>query len=228
VSTQNIEHVSATERTAPESGSWSCVLCLRTGQPMTREHVFARWLIRQVHGARLVPSSQEASTVPLRIARVIADVCAECNAGWMSGLEVSFRRALFARPRVGTLQAPDRITLSRWFTKTAALLAEASGVAFVGAAHRAQLVRGMPDDIEVFLARRRKPRQRLDFALDVTTDPDAGLARVRSAAILVDDLVGHVAARGTLTSRHGTRLWPLRSHTLRWETLPVITSFIAR
>jgi hypothetical protein len=82
----------------------------------------------------------------------------------------------------------------------------------------------MPDDIEVFLARRRRPRQRLDFALDVTSEHEAKPARVRSAAILVDDLVGHVAARGTLASRHGTRLWPLRSHALRWETLPVITS----
>jgi hypothetical protein len=98
----------------------------------------------------------------------------------------------------------------------------------VGAAHRARLVTGMPDDVEVFLARRRRPRQRLDFVLDAVTDPGGGALQVRSAAVLVDDLVGHIAARGTLTSRHGTRLWPLRSHTLRWETLPVITSLIAR
>ncbi len=216
-----------------DRGAQSCALCLRANQPMTREHVFARWLVRQVHGGRLVPTHAAAGETPssipaARIGRVVAGVCAECNAGWMSGLEVSFRRALFARPRVGTLQAPDRITLSRWFTKTAVLLAEASGGALVGAAHRAQLVTGMPDDIEVFLARRRRPRQHLDFTLDVMADRDAGMPRVRSAAILVDDLVGHVAARGTLTSRHGTRLWPLRSHTLRWETLPVITSFVAR
>jgi hypothetical protein len=225
VTTQNIEHLATGERASRESRPQSCAVCLRVNKPMTREHIFARWLIRQVHGARLVPSSaQGTSTAPTRIARVIAGVCAECNAGWMSGLEVSFRRALFARPRIGTLQAPDRITLSRWFTKTAVLLAEAAGGVLVGAPHRAQLVTGMPDDVEVFLARRRRPRQRLDFVLDVVADPDAAVLRVRSAAILVDDLVGHVAARGTLTSRHGTRLWPLRSHTLRWETLPVITS----
>ncbi len=158
---------------------------------------------------------------------MIANVCAECNAGWMSGLEVSFRSALFARSRVGTLQPQDRVILSRWFTKTAVLLAEANGGALIGAANRAQLISGMPDDVEVFVARRRRPRQHLDFSLDVIADPDAGAPRVRSVAILVDDLVGHVAARGTLASRHGTRLWPLRSHTLRWETLPVITSFIA-
>ncbi len=211
-----------------------CVLCLRVNQPMTREHVFAHWLVRKLHGGRLVASDASRqgmppSTAPLRIARVIAaGVCAECNAGWMSSLEVSFRQALFARPRVGTLRAPDRITLSRWFTKTAVLLAHARGGVLIGAAHRAQLVGGMPDDVEVLLARRRRPRQRLDFALDVMTDRGADLVRVRSVAILVDDLVGHVAPRGTLTSRHGTRLWPLRSHTLRWETLPVITPRIGR
>jgi hypothetical protein len=196
---------------------------------MTREHVFAHWLVRKVHGGRLVPSGASvdaaASHTSLRIARVVAaGVCADCNAGWMSSLEVSFRQALFARPRTGMLRAPDRTTLSRWFTKTAVLLAHARGGVLVGAAHRAQLVAGMPDDIEVFLARRRRPPQRLDFALDVMTEGDPDAVRVRSVAILVDDLVAHVAARGTLASRHGTRLWPLRTHTLRWETLPVINT----
>jgi hypothetical protein len=229
VTTENIESVPNAVRMR---GPQSCVLCMRVNRPMTREHVFARWLVREVHGGRLVPTYAPGGTpssIPAaRIGRVIASVCAECNAGWMSGLEVSFRGTLFARPRVGTLQAPDRVTLSRWFTKTAVLLAEACGGVLVGAAHSAQLVTGMPDDVEVFLARRRRPRQHLDFSLDIMADRDGGMPRVRSAAMLVDDLVGHVAARGTLTSRHGTRLWPLRSLTLRWETLPVITSFVAR
>jgi hypothetical protein len=222
MTTQNIEPVANAARM---SGPPTCALCLRANQPMTREHVFARWLVRQVHGGRLVPSSALSSTPAARIGRVIAGVCAECNAGWMSGLEDSFRRTLFARPRVGEVQPQDRITLSRWFTKTAVLLAEASGGALIGAAHRRQLVRGMPDDIEVFLARRRRPRQQLDFALDTMADDNEGALRVRSVGVLVDDLIAHVAVRGTLASRHGTRLWPLRSHTLRWETLPVITSF---
>jgi hypothetical protein len=202
----------------------ACVICLRTNQPMTREHIFARWLVRQVHGARLVPSDATLSTAETRIARVVAGVCAECNAGWMSGLEVSFRRALFARPRVGVLQTSDRITLSRWFTKTAVLLAHARGGALIGEEHRAQLITGMPDGIEVFLARRRRPRQHLDFAFEMVGSADQDAPRVRSVAILVDDLVGQVAASGTLASRQGTKLWPLRSHTLRWETLPVVTS----
>jgi hypothetical protein len=206
----------------------ACVLCQRADRPITREHIFARWLIRQVHGARLVPSDAAvAGPAPVRIARVIAPVCADCNAGWMSGLEVSFRRLLFARPRTGPLQAQDRITLSRWFTKTAVLLAHAHGGALVGERHRAQLVSGMPDDIEVFLARRRRQRQDLDYSLDVVADAD-GEPHVRSVVVLIDDLVAQVAARGTLSRRDGTRLWPLRTHALRWDTLPVIAPLVSR
>jgi hypothetical protein len=188
-------------------------------RPMTREHIFARWLVRRVHGARLVPAG---ATAEERSARVTASVCADCNAGWMSVLEDSFRRAIYGRPRVGTLQAQDRVILSRWFTKTAMLLGYARGTALVGRADRTQLVAGMPDGVEVFLARRRRPPQRLDFSLETAADgePDT----VRSVAVRVDDLVAHVAARGVLASRHGTQLWPLRSHLIRWETLPVITA----
>jgi len=185
-----------------------CAVCLRRDRPMTREHVFAHWLVIKLHAGRLVPSDGPAD----RISRIVTTVCAECNAGWMSSLEVGFRRILFGAPRVGTLQMPDRVTLSRWFAKTAILVAHARGGALVGATHRAQLAAGMPADIEVFVGRRRRPPQRLDLVVDAD-----------SVSILVDDLVGQVARPGVLTSGHGTRLWPLRSHLLRWETLPVIT-----
>jgi hypothetical protein len=199
-------------------------LCLRADRPLTREHVFAHWLVRKLHASRLLPADSGTALAPptarpITIARVTADVCADCNAGWMSSLEVSFRQAVFARPRAGLVWAPDRTTLSRWFTKTAVLLAHARGALFLTAERRSQLATGMPDGIEVFFARRRRPRQALDFALDVIPDRDA--MRVRSVSVQVDDLVAHVAARGTLASAHGTRLWPLRTHALRWETLPV-------
>jgi hypothetical protein len=189
---------------------------------MTREHVFAHWLVLKVHGGRLVGSGGGSSTGSERIARVVAFVCADCNAGWMSSLEVSFRRVVFARPRVGIVPAPDRVTLSRWFTKTAILLAHAGGAVLGDAADHTKLVAGMPDGIEVFLARRRRPPQRLDFRLDLMTDHERDEKRLRSVTIFLDDLVAHIAVRGAIAGRHGTRLWPLRTHTLRWETLPVI------
>lgn len=198
------------------SATVRCVLCRRADRPMTREHVFARWLIARVHGAKLV--SSRAATPDPRIARVIAPVCADCNAGWMSGLEVGFRRTVFARPRAGAVQPPERTLLSRWFTKSAVLVADANGLSLGSIEHRPAVVAGMPADIEVFVARLRRPRQAIDFVL-VPGEAD----EARAVAISVRDLVGHVAVRGTLTSRHGTRLWPLRTHALRWETLPVIS-----
>ena len=181
---------------------------------MTREHVFAHWLVAKTHGARLVPSHAAADAV--RLSRVIAPVCADCNAGWMSGLETSFRRLVFARTRGGPIAAPDRTALARWFTKTATLLAHAHECELVEAAALPALRDGMPPDVEVYLARRRRSPQRIDYAL-VRQD-----ARVRSVSITVDDLVAHVAITGALGGRHGTRLWPLRTHALRWDTLPVL------
>lgn len=183
---------------------------------MTREHVFAHWLVAKVHGARLVPSRAPAGAP--RIARVIATVCAECNAGWMSGLEVGFRRLAFARARTGPIAAVDRIVLARWFTKTAALLASVEGAVLVEPRSLPALRAGMPDGVEVHVARRRRSPQRLDFALDRDGD------RVLAVALAVDDLVAHVASRGMLGGRHGTRLWPLRTHTVRWDTLPVVAT----
>ena len=188
---------------------------------MTREHVFPRWLVRELHGGKLVPS-RAAADAP-RIGRVTADVCADCNAGWMSSLEVSFRSALFARPRTGAIHAQDRATISRWFTKTAVLLAQAHGAALVDDDERARLLAGMPGAVEVLVARRRRPPQRLDYAIELIAG--AAPVRARWVSVLVDDLVVHVAPCGTLTSDRGTRLWPLRTHALRWETLPVRTAF---
>src|SRR2546421_53276 len=106
-------------RTGPVSMD-QCVLCLRRDRPMTREHVFAHWLVIKLHASRLVPSNGPAD----RIGRVVTTVCADCNAGWMSSLEVSFRRILFGAPPVGVLQEPDPVAPSRWFAKTAILVAQ--------------------------------------------------------------------------------------------------------
>ena len=197
-----------------------CVFCQRSDSPLTREHVFAQWLVRRVRGSRLVSSNLPEWT-PTRLGRLTAGVCARCNAGWMSTLEVSFRQAFFARPRTGELRAPDRLTLSRWFAKTATLVASANGATLLDAVERARLEKGMPD-VEVFIARRRRPPQRLDFALQLVAESPHASLRARSVALLIDDIVGHVAVKDVLTSQYGTRLWPLRTHTLRWETLPVI------
>ena len=180
-----------------------CAICQREDRPLTREHVFARWLTQRV-----------GSAGPRR---ALATVCADCNAGWMSTLEQAFQRAAFARPRSGPIPEPDRTTIARWSVKTALLLADANGVTLVEPARRDSLMRGVPDGLEVFVARRRRAPSKLDYEVDIDGDV------VRSVAVYVDDLSVHIAAVGVLTSRAGSELWPIRSRLLRWDTLPVIT-----
>ncbi len=199
----------------------SCAMCSRDDLPITREHVFARWLVERVRGARLLPSGAAHGPVALRLSRITVPVCGECNGGWMSLLEERFRRAVFGRARSGPLPAADRVTLSRWFTKTAALVAEAQGATLLDRQQRARLMVGMPDGVEVHLSRRRRPPQPIDHAVDLVAVGEGNGPRARSVAVQVGDVVGHVAPAGSLSGRHGTRLWPLRSHALRWETVPV-------
>ena len=94
------------------------------------------------------------------------------------------------------------------------LIAHARAAALVET--NADLARDMPAGLEVFIARRRRTDVKLEYVLDASD------GRARHVAVFVDDLVGNIAAAGVLTSRYGTRLWPLRTHALRWDTLPVI------
>src|SRR5437899_12956521 len=76
-----------------------CRFCLRDDVALTREHVFARWLVerlgawRATHTARI----RADAAADARLARLVTNVCGTCNAGWISALEARFRRAGFAR-----------------------------------------------------------------------------------------------------------------------------------
>src|SRR6266702_1154340 len=145
-----------------------CGFCLRDDVPLTREHVFARWLVERLRAWRAthaVPPSADTAA-DARLARLVTNVCGACNAGWMSGLEVSFRRAVFARSRPDHLAEPTRRTLSRWFTKTAMLMAHAASKELVPEDHWPDLTDTMPDGIRVGLARLRRPRQPLDLEFE--------------------------------------------------------------
>jgi hypothetical protein len=198
-----------------------CKFCLREGVALTREHVFARWLVERLRAWRATHTAggPADATADARIARLVASVCAECNAGWMSGLEVSFRAAVFAKSRPEHLAEPTRRTLSRWFAKTATLVAHAAGQELVPVDNWPALTNAMPDGIRVGLARLRRPRQPLDIRLEYAGADDPA-ARLISVCVQVDDLVAIVTRRSSVTP--ATTLWPIRSHLLRWTTLPVV------
>ncbi|HJW48438.1 MAG TPA: hypothetical protein VJ726_03375 [Candidatus Limnocylindria bacterium] len=139
----------------------------------------------------------------------------------MSGLEVSFRQAVFARSRPEHIAEPTRRTLSRWFAKTATLVAHATGEELVPESDWPDLTDAMPGGIRVGLARLRRPRQPLDVGLEYDGSqkgPPNG--RLTSVAVQVDDLVAIVTRRSSVAP--ATTLWPIRSHILRWTTLPVV------
>jgi len=200
-----------------------CRFCLRESVALTREHVFARWLVERLRAWRATHTAHGPAEVAAdaRIARLVTNVCGACNAGWMSGLEISFRQAVFARTRPEHIAEPTRRTLSRWFAKTAVLAAHATGQELVPEEHWPELTDAMPGGIRVGLARVRRPRQPLDLGLGYDGAGESHPAgKLTSVAVQVDDLVAIVTRRSSVTP--ATTLWPIRSHVLRWTTLPVV------
>jgi hypothetical protein len=206
-----------------------CRFCLREDVALTREHVFARWLVARLRAWRVtyVVYRQADRPTRTRIADLVTNVCGTCNAGWMSGLEVSFRQAVFAKSRPERIATPTREILSRWFTKTAILVADAAGQELIPSDQWSELTDAMPADIRVGLTRLRHPRQPLDLGLGhAATTVDDRAPQLSSVAVQVDDLVGIVTRRSSMTMG-ATTLWPIRSHVLRWTTLPVVNRLSA-
>ena len=204
-----------------------CKFCLRQDVALTREHVFARWLVARLRAWRATHAvhGPADAAADARIARLVTNVCGTCNAGWMSGLEVSFRQAIFAQSRPEQIAEPTRRTISRWFTKTAMLVAHAASQELVPEGDWPELTNAMPGGIRVGLARVRRPRQPLDVGLEYAAPEEIHRAsKLTSVAVQVDDLVAIVTRRSSVTP--ATTLWPIRSHVLRWTTLPVVNRLV--
>lgn len=196
---------------------------MREDVALTREHVFARWLVERLRAWRATHAAHGTAdaAADARIARLVTNVCGTCNAGWMSSLEVSFRQAVFAKSRPEQIAEPTRRTLSRWFAKTAVLVADATNQELVPEEHWPEMTNAMPRGIRVGMARVRRKQQPLDLGLEYS-EPHANdaVARLTSVAVQVDDLVAIVTRQSSVTP--ATTLWPIRSHVLRWTTLPVV------
>ena len=200
-----------------------CRFCLREDVALTREHVFARWLVERLRAWRATHAAHGPSdaAADARIARLVTSVCGICNAGWMSSLEVSFRQAVFAKTRPEQIAEPTRRTLSRWFAKTAMLVADAAHQELVPVDHWPEMTAAMPSGIRVGIARVRRKQQPLELELEYAeADAIHPVRDLTSVAVQVDDLVAIVTRRSSVTP--ATVLWPIRSHILRWSTLPVV------
>jgi len=211
-----------TARTRLPTPHGRCRFCLREDVALTREHVFARWLVERLRAWRATHAAHGPAdaAADARIARLVTNVCGTCNAGWMSSLEVSFRQAVFAKSRPEQVAEPTRRTLSRWFAKTATLVADAAHQELVPVEHWPEMTTAMPTGIRVGIARVRRTQQPLEVALEYAAPGANHPAELMSVAVQVDDLVAIVTRRSSVTP--ATTLWPIRSHVLRWTTLPVV------
>lgn len=115
-------------------------LCFFCGNDLStagraREHVLPQWLLRHygIERAKVEPSWTGALDSSLRDQRshplkamVLGHVCAACNNGWMSALEVAARPTLLdlaeGRLRVSDLSPQPRTLVARWALKTVAAL----------------------------------------------------------------------------------------------------------
>jgi hypothetical protein len=105
-----------------------CIFCGSAG-PLTREHVFPRWL-RELfpdlgeadYLRRLVTFTTDQSHQrpgrPFDV--VVRDVCADCNNGWMSALEAQAKPVLtpMLRDEPKTLTVIEQHLVATWATKT--------------------------------------------------------------------------------------------------------------
>ncbi|MEK8146667.1 hypothetical protein NKH18_51540 [Streptomyces sp. M10(2022)] len=90
----------------------SCVFC--GGSPVTKEHIFPQWLNeyllpgrQQTEQARYGEGAYDKTRQSVGLDFTVKKVCASCNNGWMSQLEVASKDAL--APLI-TRQDPDLIS----------------------------------------------------------------------------------------------------------------------
>ena len=191
-------------------------MCDARDVPRAAEHVYPRWLL-----ARLGAAGHTFGGGVRADDLTVAEVCASCNTGWMSGLEVSFRSVAFEQPRRGPLVETTQLILARWFVKTAVLFHALAGSADrIPETDRHALRRGLPETFSVRLARQPHAAARIDRALR-TGDQVA-------AAVRLGDLVGvvhHVATEGSIRpARALLRIGPAQRRRIAWDQLPSVRS----
>lgn len=105
----------------------SCAFCGFTGK-LTGEHVFGDWISRigldlnpVAHGAGPLNLIGRELGVRPPFRQTVKDVCADCNNGWMSQLEVVAQRVLtpFILGKPGEIDEADAAAVAMWTQKTA-------------------------------------------------------------------------------------------------------------
>jgi hypothetical protein len=118
----------------------NCLACGETSSPASREHVFARWLLKELEllddpialYRAFADGSSKQERVPIKLdAFKLKRVCAPCNNGWMSQLETIAKPVLLGLIKgdktLNSLDEEERRILAKWAGKTAIIESYAVG-----------------------------------------------------------------------------------------------------
>src|ERR1700683_4987662 len=116
-----------------------CLACGPTSSPATREHVFARWLLKEFgpdtsmalfrqHG----DGTEEQKRTEIKLdSFTLRKICENCNNGWMSKLEDAAQPLILAvikdGRRLSGMPEEERQIMARWAAKTAIIESHAVG-----------------------------------------------------------------------------------------------------
>ena len=231
-----------------------CWFCGSTSGTRSKEHIFPQWLLRH-YGAmdeRVQPVrismalggalASERPARPLR-SHVNGEVCAKCNNGWMSALEVSATPILTQLPRSGPISEEEALILARWFAKTAVNLNVSQPFRLlVDATSRHDLAISVPDRFAVHLFRVREQNGVIDWVQkspDTATYSGGPVEEVRRlleltlvAHIRIADLVAVVVhapeplCSTDITLDGAAQIYPPRGRLLTWEELPLDDNYL--
>ena len=111
-----------------------CAFC-RSNSRLTKEHVFPAWLDSHLPGGRpywVLEQDRFVGERPYQVRRpsqsldfTVRTVCADCNNGWMSALEVEAKpilERLLTNTNVQPLMKDEQLVAGRWATKTAMMM----------------------------------------------------------------------------------------------------------
>lgn len=160
-----------------------CWFCSAQDGKRSREHIFPRWLSKEL-GVREQPIESihahdyhgiDHSLSIRPVSGWIANgICTECNNGWMSALE---ERARYALLNGWSSDANDVeiLDLALWLVKTAFVINVSQPFRLLTTARdRHQLANGqIPDNVAVFVGRRKRWEEDLTL-LFAQTSPSAG------------------------------------------------------
>jgi hypothetical protein len=107
---------------------------------MTKEHAIPQWVSKDLGVIRVDPMTKGSGAVvrPMNgLDVVVKDVCASCNGGWMSKLEVGFQHSvsgiLTGQGMPITITPAEQDVLALWATKTGYMITTGTAFATGGA-----------------------------------------------------------------------------------------------